>query len=218
MTVLKAEKRTDMRGSGTRKVRNAGFVPGVLYGNKTKSTPVSVESVDFLKTIREVGRNGLFSLDISGGKKHQVMVQEVQTDPLKDSFVHIDFFEVDMKSEMDADVPVRLEGEAPGVKEGGVLAQLKHELSVKSLPADIPEEVVIDVSELNIGDGITVADIKANVPVEVTSEDEETLVTVQPPTVEPDPEEGDEEPEDVSPEDVEATEERRDENKDGRVE
>jgi large subunit ribosomal protein L25 len=216
MAVLKAEKRTDMRGSGTRKVRNAGFVPGVLYGNKVESTPVSVESVDFLKTIREVGRNGLFSLQVKGGKKHQVMVQEVQTDPLKDSFVHIDFFEVDMKSEMDADVPVRLEGEAPGVKEGGVLAQLKHEISVKCLPADIPEEVVVDVSELNIGDGITVADIKASISVDVSSEDEETIVTVQPPTVEPDPEE--EEAEDVTADQVEATEERKDENKDGRVE
>ncbi|MFK3939462.1 50S ribosomal protein L25/general stress protein Ctc [Alkalihalobacillus sp. NPDC078783] len=216
MTVLKAEKRTDMRGSGTRKVRNAGFVPGVLYGNKTESTPVSVESVDFLKTMREVGRNGLFSLEVSDGKKHQVMVQEVQTDPLKDSFVHIDFFEVDMKSEIDVEVPVRVEGEAAGVKEGGVLAQVKHEISVRCLPGDIPEELVVDVSELGIGDGLTVADVKGSLSVEVTSEDEEAIVTVQPPTIEPDP---DEEPEeDVSPDQVEATEERKDENKDGRVE
>lgn len=216
MTVLKAEKRTDMRGSGTRKVRNAGYVPGVLYGNKTESTPVSVESVDFLKTMREVGRNGLFSLEVSDGKKHQVMVQEVQTDPLKDSFVHIDFFEVDMKSEIDVEVPVRVEGEAAGVKEGGVLAQVKHEISVRCLPGDIPEEVVVDVSELGIGDGLTVADVKGSLSVEVTSEDEEAIVTVQPPTIEPDP---DEEPEeDVSPDQVEATEERKDENKDGRVE
>lgn len=216
MTVLKAEKRTDMRGSGTRKVRNAGYVPGVLYGNKTESTPVSVESVDFLKTMREVGRNGLFSLEVSDGKKHQVMVQEVQTDPLKDSFVHIDFFEVDMKSEIDVEIPVRVEGEAAGVKEGGVLAQVKHEISVRCLPADIPEEVVVDVSELGIGDGLTVADVKGSLSVEVTSEDEEAIVTVQPPTIEPDP---DEEPEeDVSPDQVEATEERKDENKDGRVE
>ncbi|MBM0067793.1 50S ribosomal protein L25/general stress protein Ctc [Alkalicoccobacillus gibsonii] len=216
MTVLKAEKRTDMRGSGTRKVRNAGYVPGVLYGNKTESTPVSVESVDFLKTMREVGRNGLFSLEVSDGKKHQVMVQEVQTDPLKDSFVHIDFFEVDMKSEIDVEIPVRVEGEAAGVKEGGVLAQVKHEISVRCLPGDIPEEVVVDVSELGIGDGLTVADVKGSLSVEVTSEDEEAIVTVQPPTIEPDP---DEEPEeDVSPDQVEATEERKDENKDGRVE
>ncbi|MGN7313247.1 50S ribosomal protein L25/general stress protein Ctc [Alkalicoccobacillus gibsonii] len=216
MTVLKAEKRTDMRGSGTRKVRNAGYVPGVLYGNKTESTPVSVESVDFLKTMREVGRNGLFSLEISDGKKHQVMVQEVQTDPLKDSFVHIDFFEVDMKSEIDVEIPVRVEGEAAGVKEGGVLAQVKHEISVRCLPGDIPEEVVVDVSELGIGDGLTVADVKGSLSVEVTSEDEEAIVTVQPPTIEPDP---DEEPEeDVSPDQVEATEERKNENKDGRVE
>ncbi|MEK4563148.1 50S ribosomal protein L25/general stress protein Ctc [Alkalihalobacillus sp. FSL R5-0424] len=216
MTVLKAEKRTDMRGSGTRKVRNAGYVPAVLYGNKTEATPVSVESVDFLKTMREVGRNGLFSLEVSNGKKHQVMVQEVQTDPLKDTFVHIDFFEVDMKSEIDVEVPVRVEGEATGVKEGGVLAQVKHEISVRCLPGDIPEEVVVDVSELGIGDGLTVADVKGSLSVEVTSEDEEAIVTVQPPTIEPDP---DEEPEeDVSPDQVEATEERKDENKDGRVE
>lgn len=103
-----------------------------------------------------------------------------------------------------------------GVKEGGVLAQVKHEISVRCLPGDIPEEVVVDVSELGIGDGLTVADVKGSLSVEVTSEDEEAIVTVQPPTIEPDP---DEEPEeDVSPDQVEATEERKDENKDGRVE
>ncbi|MFC0472883.1 50S ribosomal protein L25 [Halalkalibacter kiskunsagensis] len=119
-TVLKANPRDDLRGSATRKIRKQGHVPAILYGNKIDSQPVSIESVDLLKTVREVGKNGLFSLDVAGKKKHQVMIHDIQIDPLKNEYTHIDFFEVDMTSEIDANVPVQLTGEAPGEKEGGM--------------------------------------------------------------------------------------------------
>lgn len=181
---LKAEKRPDLRGSVTRKIRKQGYVPAVVYGNKTKSQPISVEAVDFLKTVREVGRNGLISLEVEKGTKHQVMVHDLQMDPLKGDYLHIDFFEVDMSSEIEANVPVRLTGEARGVSEGGVLSQLMYEITVRSLPADIPEEITLDVSSLAIGDSIQIRDVRGNVPVQVVNEDEETVVTVQPPATE----------------------------------
>ena len=76
------------------------------------------------------------------------MVQEYQTEPVKGDVIHVDFFAVDMSEEMDVAVPVRLDGEATGVKEGGVLQQPLFELQVRAKPADIPEEIVVDVSEL----------------------------------------------------------------------
>ncbi|WP_100374384.1 50S ribosomal protein L25/general stress protein Ctc [Bacillus sp. FJAT-45037] len=194
---LQANPRTDLTGSATRQIRKDGHVPGILYGNKINSKPVSVDGVEFLKTVREVGKNGLFSLNVDG-KKHQVMVHDLQVDPLKNEYVHVDFFEVDMKSEIDADVPVRLTGESVGAKEGGVLTHLMYEVSVKSLPADIPEEIELDVSELQIGDSIQISELRNKLSVEINNEDEETIVTVQPPTVAEEPE--DEESEDVEPE------------------
>ncbi|KMJ56632.1 50S ribosomal protein L25 [Bacillus sp. LL01] len=181
-TTLQANLRTDLTGSSTRQIRKDGHVPAILYGNKIDSQPVYVESVEFLKTVREVGKNGLFSLNVDGSK-HQVMIHDMQIDPLKNEYLHVDFFEVDMKSEIDADVPVRLTGESPGSKEGGVVTHLLYDISVKCLPNDIPEEIELDISELNIGDSIQITDLRDKVSVEITNEDEETVVTVQPPTV-----------------------------------
>ncbi|MDV2686755.1 50S ribosomal protein L25/general stress protein Ctc [Alkalihalophilus lindianensis] len=190
-TTLQANLRTDLTGSSTRQIRKDGHVPAILYGNKIDSQPVYVESVEFLKTVREVGKNGLFSLNVDGSK-HQVMIHDMQIDPLKNEYLHVDFFEVDMKSEIDADVPVRLTGESPGSTEGGVVTHLLYDISVKCLPNDIPEEIELDISELNIGDSIQITDLRDKVSVEITNEDEETVVTVQPPTVIEESEDADE--------------------------
>lgn len=208
-TTLQANPRTDLTGSATRQIRKDGHVPAILYGNKIESKPVYVESVEFLKTVREVGKNGLFSLNVDGSK-HQVMIHDVQIDPLKNEYVHVDFFEVDMKSEIDADVSVRLKGEAPGTKEGGVLSHLLYDISVKCLPNDIPEEIEVDVSGLNIGDSIQITDLRDKVSVNITNEDEETVVTVQPPTVVEETDEeadSDEEPEVINQDDSDSDKE-----------
>ncbi|WP_088105937.1 50S ribosomal protein L25/general stress protein Ctc [Halalkalibacter urbisdiaboli] len=209
-TILKAAPREDLRGSATRRIRKEGYVPGILYGNKIESQPVSVEGVEFLKTVRENGINGLFSLELNGKDKHQVMIHDVQRDPLKNEFLHIDFFEVDMKSEIDVDVAVRLTGEAPGEKEGGIVSHLLYHLSVRCLPTDIPEEITVDISNLNIGDSIQVGDIRSAVSVEINQEDEETIVTIQPPAAEQEP--GQLEEEETGAEMESGTEEEQTEN------
>lgn len=218
MTVLQARDRKDLTGQETRKIRLDGFVPGVLYGKKIQSQAVSVESVAFLKTMREVGQNGLFNLELESGKKHNVMVQEVQVDPLKNHYTHIDFFEVDMNEERDANVPVHLEGEAPGASEGGIVNHLLYEITVHCLPADIPESITVDISNLNIGDSLSVEEIRSNVPVQIVNEDDEAVVTVQAPSVNEDPEATEEDG--TTALGVEATEEREGDDKDrpGRVE
>lgn len=213
-TVLKAEKRTDLRTSENKSLRRNGQVPAVLYGKTTDSTPVSVHSVGFIKTIREVGRNGIIDLEVEGGKKHQVIAHDVQIDRIKDQILHIDFFAVDMKSEMEAEVSVNLVGEAPGEKEGGVVSNLLFTLTVSALPADIPEEITVDISELNIGDSISVEDVKASGNFEITNEPTETVVTVVTPDIEEEPEEDDEEQEpEVIGEESDDSEETEDENK-----
>ncbi|SDI96277.1 50S ribosomal protein L25/general stress protein Ctc [Alteribacillus bidgolensis] len=201
--VLEAKTRKNLKRSETKQLRLDGYVPAVLYGKEIESTAVSVPNITFVKTLREVGRNGIIELDIEGeNKKHKVIVHDLQVDPIKDYLVHIDFFEVDLKSEMEAEVAVNLVGDAPGEKDGGVLSPLLYNVTVRALPTDIPEEITVDISELNIGDSIQISDLKSGKEFEFTNEPEETVVTVLPPEQQHEPED---ESEGEEPELVETT-------------
>ncbi|WP_209125599.1 50S ribosomal protein L25/general stress protein Ctc [Alkalihalobacillus sp. BA299] len=183
---LQATARPDLKKSTTRKFREDGQVPAVLYGKKVGSQPIAVDQVNFIKLVRDEGRNSIISLDVNG-KKHEVMVYDMQVDPLKNDLVHVDFCAVDMSSEVDTEVRVHLVGEAPGVSDGGMVSHLLHQLSVRALPSEIPSEITVDISNLNIGDSIQIKDIMSQQSVELTNDPEETIVTilVQPAEQEP---------------------------------
>ncbi|ELK48347.1 50S ribosomal protein L25/general stress protein Ctc [Halobacillus sp. ACCC02827] len=195
---LKANQRKDLKQSATRELRLNGNVPSVVYGKEKEPITVAVNSIELLKTVRDEGKNAIISLDIDGKDKVDVMLHEYQVDPLKDQLIHADFYIVNMSEEMDVEVPVRLEGEAAGAREGGVVQQPLYELAVRAKPADIPEEIVVDVSELNIGDSVMVSDLKESRGYEITEDDNTTIVSVTPPEEmpeEPDTDNADEEPE-----------------------
>src|SRR5699024_2446713 len=140
-------------------LRQAGQIPAVVYGKEKDSISVSVDSMDLIRTIRDEGRYAIISLDIEDASKVDVMLHEYQMHPVKDEITHADFYMIDMKEEMDVEVPLVLEGEAAGAREGGILQQPYFELQVRAIPSAIPDEIVVDVTELAIGDTITVADL-----------------------------------------------------------
>jgi large subunit ribosomal protein L25 len=184
---LKANRREDFKKSDIKKVRDSGFIPAVVYGDKKEPITVSVNNMDLLKTVRDEGRNAIISLDIEG-ESVDVMLHEYQIEPIKNQVIHADFYVVNMDHEMDVTVPVHLEGEAIGVKEGGVLQQPLYELAVRAKPADIPEEILINVSKLDVGDSIMVSDLKDVKNYEITEDENATIVTVTAPSVEEEPE------------------------------
>ncbi|MGG0337726.1 50S ribosomal protein L25/general stress protein Ctc [Priestia aryabhattai] len=186
---IQANKRTDFKNSTNRKIRDEGNFPAVVYGNKTESTPIYLNSADFIKTIREAGRNGVLTLQVEK-QKYSVMLHDIQTDPLKNEIVHADFQVVDMKKEIDTEVSLSLVGEAKGTKEGGVLQQSLYEISLKGLPQDIPSSIDVDVSNLGINDTITVGDIKVDKKLEITHNAEDTVASVLPPQQEEEPDSG----------------------------
>ncbi|GGF35730.1 general stress protein CTC [Halobacillus andaensis] len=197
---LKANQRKDLKQSVTRELRHEGNVPGVVYGKDKEPVNVAVNSLELLKTVRDEGKNAIISLDIDEGSTVNVMLHEYQIDPLKDELIHADFYIVNMSEEMDVEVPVRLEGEAAGAKEGGVVQQPLYDLAIRAKPGDIPEEIVVDVSELNIGDAVMVGDLKESRKYEITEDENTTIVSVTPPEEmpeEPDLENADAEPERV---------------------
>lgn len=213
MAKLASESR---EGKGQRseltELRSTGKIPAIVYGYEVENTNVSVNENEFIKVIREVGRNGVIELELNG-KAVKVMVTDYQFDSLKNQITHIDFVAINMKSEVTVDVTIDLIGEATGVKEGGVVEQPSFQLQITATPDNIPESIEINVDGLEIGDSLHVSDLRESGNFTIENEDEETLVSVVPPQKEEDLEE-DAEGEEVegSSEDKEASsEEEKDE-------
>ncbi|MCA0989565.1 50S ribosomal protein L25/general stress protein Ctc [Guptibacillus algicola] len=192
---LKALDRNTTKRSELRVLREEKEgLPAVLYGKDRSSAPVSVDALEFIKIYREVGKNGVIELDFEGQGKYPVMVYDMQVDHLKNQIMHVDFYSVDLDKEVEAEVPVHLKGTAQGDKDGGVVQQMLHEITVKAKPNDFPDSIEIDISELNIGDAVLVSDLPKGNKYEVTADGEEPIASVVPPTKEPveDEEEADE--------------------------
>jgi large subunit ribosomal protein L25 len=181
MTVtLKAMERTDLKKSTLRKIREEGNIPAIVYGKNKESKPIYINSGDFLKTIREAGLTGIITLELNN-EKHTVILHEFQKDPIKSKILHLDFQIVDMSSEVEVDVFVHLIGEAKGVKDGGVLQQSLHQLSIRALPNNIPKSIEIDISQLEVGDSVTVGDIETGGKYEILHEESQVIASILPP-------------------------------------
>lgn len=177
---LQATERELGKDSFLTQNRNEGNIPAIIYGKDIENKPVYVCEADFVKMIRDVGKNGVFSLDVNG-KKINVMLSEYQLDPVKKNIVHLDFLAVDMTQEVQSVVRIDLIGEAAGVKDGGVMQQPLKEVKVTATPLEMPQVIEVDVTNLQVGETIRIGDIKGNRSYEINHEDEETIVSILPP-------------------------------------
>lgn len=181
---LKASKRENLQKSVTNQLREDGFIPAVLYGREKEASTISVNRIELVKTLREEGRNAIMTLDIENGETVDVMLHEYQMHPIKDVILHADFYVVDLSEEMDVEVPLRLEGEAQGSKDGGILQQPLYVLQVRAKPNEIPDEITVDVSALEIGDNLTIADLPKAEEYEFLDDPETGIAIVLPPEAE----------------------------------
>lgn len=175
---LQATKRDDLTKSTTKEIRNSGRVPAVVYGQEKDSKAISVNSIELVKTVRDEGRNAIISLDVENDNAVDVMLHDYQMDSLKDELIHADFYIVNMAEEMDVEVALRLEGEAQGSKDGGVLQQPLYELQVRAKPADIPEEISVNIESLEVGDSITIADLPKAANYAFLEDEDTTIATI----------------------------------------
>ncbi|KGR87942.1 50S ribosomal protein L25/general stress protein Ctc [Lysinibacillus odysseyi] len=210
-TVLEATKRETGARSILTEVRNNGSIPANVYGYKTEATPISVEAKSLLKELQTNGQNAVFKLNIEG-KTVNAVINEIQRCALKGHVKHIDFQAINMSEEIEVEVPITIVGESAGVKEGGVLTQPNRDIKIKVKPSDIPEAIEIDVSNLNVGDTLSLADVRGKINFEVLNDDDYTLATITPPTKV----EADADAEAVTADDVEATGEKLDPERPGR--
>ena len=158
---LQAEKRDGRGKNEARRLRASGRIPAVVYGaEKGKAVEIAVDPKILMRILHsESGVNTLIGLKVDGGDT-RVMVKEYQIDPIDHKLLHADFYQVAMDKALTVTVPLVMKGEAPGVKQqGGIVDFVNREIEIECLPGDIPENIVVDISELMLNQGVRVRDL-----------------------------------------------------------
>lgn len=185
---LKAEKRVGTGKGVARKLRAAGRLPGVVYGQGREALPISLDSAEAEHLFHSISvENTIVDLTVEGeGKSFQTLVREIQVHPFRPDVLHVDFYRLQAGVKVDVEIPVNLNGVPTGVRTGGgILQQVTHELPVKVIPSKIPDSFEIDVSHLEVGDSIHVSDLELPDGVEeIELDPERTVCTVALPRVE----------------------------------
>jgi len=178
------------RGKGVaRKLRAAGRIPGICYRRNAESTAISLDPSELDRLIRTAssGINTLIDLKVAGGGDfdgRQVLIKELQRDPVSGAYLHADLYAIDLKQTIRISIPVQLKGSPIGVTlGGGILDHATRELDVECLPDAIPEEFAVDVSELEVGQSLHVRDIKVLEGVEILNDPDVSIVSVVAPAV-----------------------------------
>jgi large subunit ribosomal protein L25 len=181
----------DSRGSAeSRRLREQGLVPGVLYGNGDKAHPFCIEERELRKALTgDHGLHAILDVVLEGQQKaHHAVVKDYQLDPVRARLLHIDLHEVRLDQAIQTNVVVELTGEAAGQKEGGVLSQINREVRVEALPMEVPDHLELDVTAMVIGDSLRLSDLRVPEGVTLLDDPETVLATLSPPTKEPEPE------------------------------
>ncbi|MGQ0679646.1 MAG: 50S ribosomal protein L25 [Actinomycetota bacterium] len=175
---LDVQPRAD-RGKGPAgRARAVGKVPAVFYGPSVEPRALYVDARQMAQALHtEAGANVLLNLKLDG-ESHLAVPRQIHRHPVRGTLVHVDLFNVARNVKITADVPIHLVGHSHGVREGGQLDLFLHTLTVEALPTEIPDAIEVDVTELGIGDSMTVADIKVSSGVQILTEGEEILLSL----------------------------------------
>ena len=178
--LVSAKGRTDRGKNAARRLRSEGLIPGVVYGGKGENITVAVDPKTLHKVLRsERGRNTILKLDIADHGSTNAILKSWQVDPIKENFLHADFYRIAMDVAIRVTVPIHTTGEARGVKvDGGILELIMREVEVECLPGDIPERIDIDVSDLGLNGALRVSDLPATDKVKILEGGEQVVVHV----------------------------------------
>src|SRR5215510_3089658 len=178
--VVSASNRNDRGKNAARRLRRDGMVPGIVYGGKGENVAIAVDPKALQKVLRsEAGRNAILKLDISGAGATNAILKGWQVDPIKETFLHADFYRIAMDVAIRVTVPIQVRGEARGVKvDGGILELIMREIEVECLPGDIPENIAVDVGDLGINDALRVSDLQTSAKVKILEGADHVVVHV----------------------------------------
>lgn len=183
-TVFHAERRERAGKGAARAVRRAGHVPGVIYGAKKAPTLISIDPRELQPLLRKTGfYTNLYDVQ-TDGTAEKVLVRDVQLHPVSDKPIHIDFMRVDPNTKVTVEVPVAFENQAasPGIKRGGVLNIVRHEIEVVCFSTQIPHEIRVDLTGLDIGDSVHISRLRLPEGVRPTISRDFTVASIAAPT------------------------------------
>jgi large subunit ribosomal protein L25 len=177
---ISAKARNERGKNAARRIRREGLIPAVVYGGKGDTMAVAVDPKSLQKVLRsEAGRNTILKLDIGGKGATNAILKSWQVDPIREHFLHADFYRIAMDVAIRVTVPIATKGEARGVKvDAGVLELVIREIEVECLPGDIPERIEVDVADLGINDALRVSDIAVIEKVKVLTPADQVVVHV----------------------------------------
>lgn len=189
MTLIKVKKREKL-GKKAKKLREKGFIPGVLYGEGIESTPVEVNIKELREVFEEAGMTSLIDLELEGDA-YKVLIHDIARDPVSGEFIHVDFYRPSTKREITAEIPLVFEGEEEVQKaSGGNVLREIHEIEVKGLAHQLPKEIKVNLTSLkNFEDRILVKDLEIPEGVKVLRDEEDIVAILVPPSEEELPEE-----------------------------
>lgn len=191
---LNAKVRENSTKGQIHELRRKGKLPAVLYGGKEQAVSIVIDQKEFMKALRtEHGENVIISLYLSdsatthskaGEKPVPAIIKEIQIDPVTRNLLHVDLCRISLKEEIRVNVPIEIYGKAPGVeKRGGIIDHIVHEVSVKCLPTKIPDKIICDVSALEVGETLTIKELKIPKGVEVLDDPQKIVVNIMVPSV-----------------------------------
>lgn len=208
--VLKAQKR-EANGSGAaRRARMDGWVPIVVYGEGRQEN-LQVNTHDFTLMLHRHGEHQILDLVVEDAAPVKVLIKDVQHHVVDGNILHADLVAVSMTKPIEISLPIHLEGEAVGLKTGGVLETVVNELAIACLPGDVVEEISVDVSGLDVGDSLTAGDVQMPSGITLLEEPETVIVTMAYPTVETEPSSEEEAEADATAEGAAESEEEKEE-------
>lgn len=181
---LKGQVRGEQGKGAARKLRAAGRVPAVVYGHGETTHSITVDAHELERLFAGISvENTVIDLAIDDRPPIRALVREVQTHPHRAQMLHVDFYQIHAGDRVSVAIPIRVVGVAEGVKLGGVLDHMMHDLPVRCLADQIPEAIEVDVTSLAIGDAVHVRDLALPAGVQVEVEGERPVCSVTPPTV-----------------------------------
>lgn len=173
---LKGHKRDKTGTSESRRLRKEGKIPAVIYG-KEKPIHIVIDAKEFNSIVGSIKESSLLNIKI-GRKSHAVLIKDFQERLLSDDISHLDFFEVTKGEVVHTHVPIVLEGASIGVKEGGLLEQVLHEVEIECLPKNLPETITVDISNLRTNESIHIKSMVAPKGVKFLTSEERTVVAI----------------------------------------
>lgn len=183
---LSVKTRATTGTGSSRRIRSAGKIPGILYGQGGGPVSIEIDEPEFKHLVHSRGGEHSFidlKVEDEPALNCRAMIKDVQHHPIRGHFVHVDLFRIDMSRKITTVVPVVLSGQCKGVIAGGVLDHQTREIEVECLPADVPESYVLDITDLEIGDNIIARDLKALEGVEILESEDRAIVMVHAPRV-----------------------------------